>query len=40
MVKPRLFLTHGDKRIEVERALLRVKELVRAEVEECLRIAP
>ena len=34
------FLTHAEKRIEVERALLRVKELVRAELEECLRIAP
>ena len=40
MVKPRLFHTHGEKRIEVERALLCVKELLRAEVDECLRIAP
>ena len=31
-------LTHSEKRVEAERRLLRVKELVRAEVEECLRI--
>ena len=36
----RRFLTHSEKRIEVESCLLRVKELVRAELEECLRIAP
>ena len=36
----RRYLTHSEKHIEVERCLLRVKELVRAELEECLRVAP
>ena len=30
----------SEKRVEVERCLLRVKELVRAEIEECLRMEP
>ena len=34
------FLTHDEKHVEAERALLRVKELARAEAEECLRISP
>jgi len=33
------YLTHAEKRMEAERSLLRVKELLRAEVQECLRIA-
>ena len=36
----RRYLTHSEKRVEVERRPLRVKELVRAEIEECLRMEP
>ena len=36
----RRFLTRDEKRTEVERCLLRIKELVRAEVEDCLRSDP
>ena len=36
----RHYLTVSEKRTEVERCLCRVRELVRAELEECVRIAP
>ena len=36
----RHYLTFSEKHTEVERCLCRVRELVRAELEECIRIAP
>ena len=36
----RRYLTATEKHVEVERCLLRVKELARAELEECLRMEP
>ena len=36
----RRHLTHSEKRVELERRLLRLKELVKAEIQECFRIEP